>query len=70
MEIRIIGTPEEIESVKEHIAEKYEIYRETGLYECSKSPYKKYSKTTYEQEGQLLNRIYLDVKTKQEQDGE
>ena len=70
MEIRIIGTPEEIESVKQHIAEKYDIYKMTGLYECRKSPHRKYFKTTYEQNRQLLNRIYLDVKTKQEQEGE
>lgn len=70
MEIRIIGTPEEIESVKQHIAEKYEIYRETGLYECRKSPYKKHYNTTYEQEGQLLNRMYIDVKAKEQEGGE
>lgn len=66
MEIRIIGTPEEIESAKQYIAEKYEIYRETGLYECSTKKIRKYTSENYHPDEY---RKYLKVKTK-EQEGE
>ncbi len=67
MEIRIIGTPEEIESVKQHIAEKYEIYRKTGLYECSTKRFKKYTSVKYHPDEY---RKYLNIKAKEQEGGE